>query len=178
MVLSCEEILLRVLDRLDEQLPSVYGTLFRPSAQWISRQPLTAQGQPPAQAPPEHLENECPSLRDLYMAGELEWSEGEPAINVYTEAGRFGPHKDHMALTVLIPLTCPTRFSGGGTGFWTRESEELASFGQPEDVCRPAAQTPSMVCPRRAQTGSSRMRLSLSLSLSLCVCVCCVCRDR
>jgi hypothetical protein len=49
VVLSCEEILLRVLDRVDEQLPSVYGTLFRPSAQWISRQPLTALGQPPAQ---------------------------------------------------------------------------------------------------------------------------------
>ena len=33
------------------------------------------------------LQDACPSLRDLYMAGELEWSEGEPAINVYTAGG-------------------------------------------------------------------------------------------
>ena len=57
------------------------------------------------------------------MAGEFEWSEGEPAINVYTERGRFGAHKDHLALTVLIPLTSPADdFSGGGTGFWSMES--------------------------------------------------------
>ena len=36
-----------------------------------------------ADSPPEYLVETCPSLRDLYMAGELEWSEGEPAINVY-----------------------------------------------------------------------------------------------
>jgi hypothetical protein len=48
------------------------------------------------------------------MTGELEWSEGEPAINVYTADGRFGAHKDHMALTVLIPLSSPADFTGGG----------------------------------------------------------------
>jgi len=50
---------------------------------------------------------------------------------VYTAGGRFGPHKDHMALTVLLPLTCPTQFSGGGTGFWTREAE---GYGQGEQI--------------------------------------------
>eukprot|EP00966_Prymnesium_polylepis_P212035 4911168-Prymnesium_polylepis.2 len=119
VVLSCEEILLRVLDVVDEQIPSVYETLFRPSARWASRQPLNAQGQQPTELPPLYLEDTCPSLRELYMAGELEWSEGEPAINVYTENGFFGAHKDHLALTVLIPLTSPTQdFAGGGTGFW------------------------------------------------------------
>ena len=73
--------------------------------------------------PPPDLAERCPSLRDLYMAAELEWSEGEPAINVYTSDGYFGAHKDHLALTVLIPLTAPsTDFEGGGTGFWAGNS--------------------------------------------------------
>ena len=42
VLFSCEELLLRVLDRIDEELPSVYETLFRPSSEWASRQPLTA----------------------------------------------------------------------------------------------------------------------------------------
>ena len=87
VVLACEELLLRVLDRVDEQLSSVYDALFAPSEGWLERQPLTAAGQPPTVPPPEHLQDACPSLRDLYMAGELEWSEGEPAINVYTAGG-------------------------------------------------------------------------------------------
>ena len=32
-------------------------------------------------------------------------SEGEPAMNLYEAPGLFGAHKDHMALTVLVPLT-------------------------------------------------------------------------
>ena len=119
VVLQCEEILLRVLDLVDERMPSVYETLFSPGDHWPSRQPLNAQGVQPTEPPPDYLAETCPTLRDLYMAGELEWSEGEPAINVYTANGFFGAHKDHLALTVLIPLTSPAAdFSGGGTGFW------------------------------------------------------------
>jgi hypothetical protein len=87
VVMQCEEILLRVLDRVDEELPSVYEELFRPSATWCASQPLTAQGNQPSVLPPAHLGDTCPTLRDLYMAGELEWSEGEPAINVYATSG-------------------------------------------------------------------------------------------
>jgi hypothetical protein len=119
VVFTCEEVLLRVLDRIDDDMPYVYSTLFEPSAGWASRQPLNAAGQQPVECPPTYLEETCPTLRELYMAGELEWSEGEPAINVYTPGGLFGCHKDHLALTVLIPLTAPDAdFSGGGTGFW------------------------------------------------------------
>ena len=119
VVATCEEILLRVLDRVDEQMPTVHDTLFRPGEQWAAKQPLNAQGEQPTKPPPEYLEDTCTRLRDLYEAGELEWSEGEPAINVYTQNGYFGAHKDHLALTVLLPLTSPTKdFSGGGTGFW------------------------------------------------------------
>lgn len=53
------------------------------------------------------------------------WSGLEPTHSCPTagrEEGRFSPHKDHLALTVLIPLTSPTRdFSGGGTGFWSAD---------------------------------------------------------
>ena len=38
--------------------------------------------------------------------------------NVYQTDGYFGGHKDHLALTVLMPLTSPDSFGGGGTGFW------------------------------------------------------------
>ena len=53
-------------------------------------------------------------------AGELEGSEGEPAINVYTAGGGFGAHKDHMALTFILPLTCPSQARGqlGGGAGW------------------------------------------------------------
>ena len=141
---NCEEILLRVLDRVDHEMPSVYKLLFEPSEEWIERQPLNAMGIKVEVPPPDHLIESCSCLRDLYAAGELEWSEGEPAINVYTHAGGFGTHKDHMALTVLIPLTSPENgdFKGGGTGFWSKRDEEMGQFemnrdGGPTAVIRP-----------------------------------------
>ena len=85
---------------------------------WAARQPLNAQGEQPTTPPELYLADTSPSLRELYEARELEWSEGEPAINVYTADGFFGTHKDHLALTLLMPLTAPSEFSGGGTGFW------------------------------------------------------------
>ena len=122
VVLGCDEILLHVLDTIDDLFPSVYETLFRPCDEWPSRQPQSVLSAHPAEAPPLHLADTSASLRELYMAGELEWSEGEPAINVYASDGRFSPHTDHLALTVLIPLTSPmTDFTGGGTGFWSRD---------------------------------------------------------
>ena len=110
------------LDRVDEQMPSVYPHLFAPCDDEEGRQPNTAQGGRPLASPPPELAETCPSLRELYMAGELEWSEGERSINVYTAGGRFGAHKDHLALTVLVPLTAPDEFTGGGTGFWAADS--------------------------------------------------------
>ena len=139
VVLNCEEVLLRVLDRVDEQMPSVYEELFKPSDEWMSRQAKPAQGRQLMDSPPDYLVETCPTLRDLYMAGELEWSEGEPAINVYTTDGGFGTHKDHMALTMLIPLTAPTAFSGGGTGFWAGNGQtDESPEGPPTTVLKPA----------------------------------------
>ena len=139
VVAACEEILLRVLDRVDDQMPTVHETLFLPGDGWAARQPLNAQGEQPTEPPPEYLEDTCTRLRDLYEAGELEWSEGEPAINVYTANGYFGAHKDHLALTVLLPLTSPTKdFSGGGTGFWMgNRAVGEDPDGPPTKVLRP-----------------------------------------
>jgi hypothetical protein len=135
VVLSCDEILLRVLDHIDEHIPSVYEQLFKPSEDWADRQPLNAQLEQPTVPPPEYLGEACEGLRELYMMGELEWSEGEPAINIYEGGGYFGAHKDHLALTVLIPLTSPEEdFSGGGTGFWAGNREVPENTQDPPDI--------------------------------------------
>ena len=60
-------------------------------------------------------------VADLYDAGELEFSEREPAVNVYGEGGEFHPHCDHQGLTVLVPLS--EGHGGGGTGFWARDAD-------------------------------------------------------
>ena len=116
IVLTCEEILLRVIDYLEEAAPSIYETLFAPGPNWCEWQPLNAQLEQPSTSPDEELFD---GLRELYVTSQLEWSEGEPAINIYEAEGYFGCHKDHLALTVLAPLLNPGEsFSGGGTGFW------------------------------------------------------------
>lgn len=139
IVLLCEEILLRVMDVLDEHVPSIYVTLFKPSKHWCEWQPLNAQLEEPTVPPLESIKETCDSLRDLYVMSELEWSEGEPAINVYQTQGYFGCHKDHLALTVLIPLTSSQEFKGGGTGFWcgNRETSENPSNKEPTCILKP-----------------------------------------
>ena len=105
VVFTAEEILLRVLDYIDEYIPSIYSWLFDPISpeDWTSRQPLNAALEQPDTPPEPFLAETCTNLRDLYMQGALEWSEGEPAINIYQGGGYFGAHKDHLALTILIP---------------------------------------------------------------------------
>lgn len=49
----------------------------------------------------------------------LAWSEGEPAINVYTAGGRFTPHEDEQSLTLLLNLSQRDAYTGGGTAFWS-----------------------------------------------------------
>lgn len=138
VVVTCDDILTRAMDHLDTYIPSIYEVLFRPGENWAEWQPLNVQLEQPSVPPRADLEETCSSLRELYMMGELEWSEGEPAINIYETKGYFGCHKDHLALTVLIPLTSPSSFEGGGTGFWAgnRETPENPSE-QPTLVLKP-----------------------------------------
>ena len=61
---------------------------------------------------------------------------------MYTDGGYFGAHKDHLALTILIPLTSPdTSFGGGGTGFWAgnRDTSENPEGREADIVLRPPA---------------------------------------
>ena len=62
------------------------------------------------------------SLTELYQLDCLTYASREPAINVYTKGGKFLAHEDGQQMTILIPLTSPDEFGGGGTAFWSQES--------------------------------------------------------
>lgn len=49
----------------------------------------------------------------------LIWSEGEPAVNVYSPGGRFTPHQDAQSLTCLLNVSPRDDYTGGGTAFWS-----------------------------------------------------------
>lgn len=110
-----DAVLLRVLARIDSDLPQLAPALF-------------------AGAPSK--------MRAMHECGGLEFSPCEPAINVYGRGGEFAPHQDHQALTVLVPLSPPSAFEGGGTGFWSRGADECAARRAPPAlVLRPPAGT-------------------------------------
>ena len=48
----------------------------------------------------------------------MRFAAAEPVVSVYTAGGGLYPHKDLEALTVLIPLSPPDAYTGGGTSFW------------------------------------------------------------
>lgn len=53
----------------------------------------------------------------------FEFSEGEPAINIYYgPGGSFMPHQDAQALTLLLPLSDVEEFGGGGTAFYAHDA--------------------------------------------------------
>jgi hypothetical protein len=80
----------------------------------------------------------------------LVFSKGEPAINIYTQGGRFDSHTDKQSLTILVPLShardaassgpielaalpvpAPRDgelyFEGGGTSFYSRRTTSNAA---------------------------------------------------
>lgn len=77
---------------------------------------------------------------------ELDFSEGEPAINVYRgPGGDFKPHQDARALTLLMPLsTHGVDYEGGGTAFYApgvRPADAIRGAATPTTVLRPRAGT-------------------------------------
>lgn len=81
------------------------------------------------------------AIHPLYEADELVFSSREPSVNVYTAGGQFLAHKDHQALTILIPLSSPDNsFTGGGTAFWSQDSRGHR-VEEPTLELRPAAGT-------------------------------------
>ena len=73
----------------------------------------------------------------------LEYSTGEPAVNVYTIGGGFKVHEDKQCFTVIIPLNSEAdgAFTGGGTTFWRPDHRHEAREGlaEPALVLAPPA---------------------------------------
>lgn len=113
---ACSRVLRRTLRRIDETLPSLVVTLF------------------------DAADGSGGGLLSLLKADALEFSSREPAVNVYTDGGEFLAHKDHQALTVLVPLSAPDAFGGGGTGFWAQDARGHR-VEAPTAVLRPPAGT-------------------------------------
>ena len=65
------------------------------------------------------LESEVGSSPTILHNSHLGFTSMEPAINVYRQGGRFLPHTDKQALTVLVLLSEASTFVGGGTAFWS-----------------------------------------------------------
>jgi hypothetical protein len=69
----------------------------------------------------------------------LIFSEGEPAINVYSKGGSFETHEDKQSLTCLLNVSAAdTDYDGGGTAFWEVTSRDDDA---PSVVIRPEAGT-------------------------------------
>ena len=48
----------------------------------------------------------------------MDWASDEPSINRYVIGGRFDPHRDGYAVTVIVLLSTDGAFHGGGTVFF------------------------------------------------------------
>jgi len=96
------------------------------------------------------MTEQIPSISEVLFDGEsvcrllhteqLKFSSREPAINIYTPGGEFLAHKDAQAITVLIPLSCPEQFQGGGTSFWSQDSRGHR-VEDPTIILKPSAGT-------------------------------------
>jgi len=95
-----ETIFRRVLSFVDEQFPSIARDVFGAG------------------------KGAAATLVQMYDEDDLEYASYEPAVNVYGAGGEFEPHKDYHGLTMLVALSTLDSFSGGGTGFWSREASE------------------------------------------------------
>ena len=98
------------------------------------------------------VQTELPALADAIgltlctAQTELHYSEGEPAINVYSgPGGDFKAHQDMRALTLLLPLTSPqTDYQDGGTAFYAPDAQladAVRGRAKPTAVLRPPAGT-------------------------------------
>jgi len=118
------ELLARVIQMIDLELPSLVETLFVDDSNSTSES-----------------KRKTTSLTDLFQTQQLKFSSREPAINVYTTGGGFLAHKDAQALTILLPVSLPTTdFEGGGTSFWSQDSRGHR-VEDPSLIVKPSAGT-------------------------------------
>jgi len=111
-----ETIFRRVLCFVDEQFPSVARDVFGAG------------------------KGAAANLVQMYDEDDLEYASYEPAVNVYGAGGEFEPHKDYHGLTMLVTLSTLDSFSGGGTGFWSRE-DSADELQEPTLVVKPSRGT-------------------------------------
>ena len=117
-----DSLLRRVFSIVDDEMPSVAALFANACYLEGDRAPTTALDEAAGSV----------SLSDLHASDGLEFSSREPAINLYRSRGaEFHAHTDRQTLTVLIPLTPPDSYEGGGTGFWSPDDEEVPRYGQP-----------------------------------------------
>mmetsp|Transcript_67210 Transcript_67210/g.108966 ORF Transcript_67210/g.108966 Transcript_67210/m.108966 type:complete len:203 (+) Transcript_67210:30-638(+) len=67
----------------------------------------------------ERLFGDCLDGSTCLGNPQLVFASGEPAINVYEAGGTFEAHEDKQSLTILVALSEPCAFEGGGTAFWS-----------------------------------------------------------
>lgn len=134
---ACDALLLRAMAFIDSTLPALVRSVRETPCPPEPRVAALYVTLPPRRSAQLY---DAPSLCELHADGQLEFSSREPAVNVYTEGGEFLAHKDHQALTVLVPLSSSERFDGGGTGFWSQDARGHR-VERPSTVLRPEAGT-------------------------------------
>jgi hypothetical protein len=134
----CDQVLIRGISRLREQLPRLLPVLFGDrggiGAELWSGTPNDGPAVDASTAAPPPTITRDPLLRFV---------PGEPACNVYSAGGQFKLHEDQQALTVLVVLSCQDAFKGGGTAFWS--SEDRPPPISPGVLVRTAAGPPTLV---------------------------------
>lgn len=126
------------------------------------------------------VEAELPELATLLFGQSIDlcgmekmYATYEPALNIYEVGGDFEPHRDKHSLSVLIPLTPPDSFSGGGTAFWPEEMcagrRVRRGYDGQAHLLRPAAGTCMLFCGElmhaaRPVTGGTRVVLVASMT--------------
>ena len=119
---------MRILD--DDVCPSLKTTLFCTSSTNTPSSGSVSDTAPSLSASPI-------SIAELFANNQLDYSIREPAINVYEKQGQFVMHKDHHALSIVIPLSDPKKdFQGGGTAFWM-QSHPVDGMDRPSIVLKP-----------------------------------------
>mmetsp|Transcript_11848 Transcript_11848/g.28348 ORF Transcript_11848/g.28348 Transcript_11848/m.28348 type:complete len:156 (-) Transcript_11848:354-821(-) len=118
----CRSILLKVLDCIDQDEPSIPKVLF------------------PSLSSPSMSHKFLQSDPNTRTSHPYQWSSREPAVNVYTPGGEFLAHTDSQSLTILVALTAPLEDGGGGTAFWSQDSRGHRVEG-PSLVLRPPVGT-------------------------------------
>ena len=101
----CDTVLMRVLEWVQTELPELWNGFFGDG-----------------------------DIESCLANPRLTFARGEPAVNIYTTGGCFRPHEDHESLTILVPLSDPEAFEGGGTAYWPCDPAPTAGAAGGNDM--------------------------------------------